>query len=192
MARFDGTGCRRHRRGAGDRLRHRPALRLRGRLGGDRRPQRSRPRSRLPARLGTDIHPHLGISADVGEAESGRGSDRAGRGGTRPHRHPDEQRRDHPGQPVVQDERRGLACRDQRASHRRLPDDPRRAGSLRRAEVRKDPQPLERVGAGQPRPGQLLGRQDGHPGADADARAGTRPVWASTSTRSRPASSPPT
>ena len=44
------------------------------------------------------------------------------------------------------------------------------------AEVRQDPQPLQRLGARQPRPGQLLGREDGHPGLHPHARHRARPV----------------
>ena len=60
------------------------------------------------------------------------------------------------------------------------------AEALRRAEVRQDPQPLQRLRARQPRPGQLLGREDGRPGLHPHPRASSSARSASTPTRSRP------
>ncbi len=101
----------------------------------------------------------------------GRGV-RGGRG-ARQGRHPGQQRRDHPRQPAVQDDRGRLGRGDERAPARVVPDEPGGAEAHGRGEVRQDPQPLQRLRARQPRPGQLLRRQDGpaglhpHPGARA-------------------------
>ena len=57
----------------------------------------------------------------------------------------------------------------------RVPDEPRGAEAHGRREVRQDPEPLQRLRPRQPRPGELLGRQDGpaglHPHAGPRARA---------------------
>ena len=99
-----------------------------------------------------------------------------GRRGARRHPHPRQQRRHHPRQPALQDDRGRLGPGHGRAPQGRVPDDPGRAEALRRAEVRQDPQPLERLRARQPRPGQLLRGQDGRPGLHPHARHRARPV----------------
>ena len=135
---------------------------------------------------------HLGIGCDV--SRRGRVDAAVARvvEAARRHPRPGQQRRHHPRQPALQDDRRRLGPGHGRAPAGRVPHDAGCPEALRRAEVRQDPQPLERVGARQPRPGQLLHRQDGHPGADSHPRDRARPVRRSTPTRSPPASSPPT
>src|SRR5437762_311759 len=99
---------------------------------------------------------------------------RAHRQRARPHRRAGDVRGDHPRQPAVQDDRRRLGL-----GHRHAPEGnvPVRAGGAEahgRAEVGKDGVPVLDLGAGQPRPDQLLsgeGGAAGH-GAHAGDRAG--------------------
>ena len=118
----------------------------------------------------------VGIGCDVSDAASRRGRRRARRRRARRDPHPGQQRRHHPRQPAVQDDRGRLGPGHERAPPGRVPDDQGRAEALRRAEVRQDPQPLERLRARQPRPGQLLRRQDGRPGLHPHPRHRARPV----------------
>ena len=72
-----------------------------------------------------------------------------------------------------------------------VPHDQGRAGPVRGAEVRQDPQPVQRLRARQPRPGQLLRGQDGHPGPHPHARHRARPVRHHRQRDRARASSPP-
>ena len=105
-----------------------------------------------------------------------RGRRGAGRRRARRDPHPGQQRRRHPRQPALQDDRRRLGHGDERPPAWCVRDDPGRPEALRRPEVRQDRQPLERLRARQPRPGQLLGGQDGHPGLHPDPRHRARPL----------------
>src|SRR3954454_11071545 len=112
---------------------------------------------------------------------SGRGRRRqrrrAGRGRRRAHRRgagradrPGQQRGRHPRQHAVQDDRVRLGHGHERPLARRLPDDPRGAEVHDRGQVRPDREPVQRLGAGQPRPGQLLDRQGRPAGLHQDDR----------------------
>ena len=105
----------------------------------------------------------------------GRGRRREGRRRARQGRRPGQQRRRHPRQPAVQDDRGRLGRRHGRAPARLVPDEPRGAEAHGRGEVRQDPEPLVRLRARQPRPGELLRREDGPAGLHPHARARARP-----------------
>ena len=85
-----------------------------------------------------------------------------------------QQRRHHPRQHAVQDDGRRLGRRHERAPARRVPDDQGHPEAHDRGRLRPHRQPLEHLGARQPRPGQLLRRQGRHAGLHQDAgdRAG--------------------
>ncbi len=93
----------------------------------------------------------------------------------RPHR-AGQQRRHHPRQHAVQDDGRRLGRRHERAPARRVPDDQGRPEAHDRGRLRPHRQPLEHLGARQPRPGQLLRRQGRHAGLHQDAGDRARQV----------------
>ena len=163
----------RHRRSPRHRRSHRhPA--------GGRRPRRRRARPRRARLRRHGVRDHLGRWARDRRG-CGRQPARAGGGGRRPRRRragrtddPGQQRRHHPRQPHLPDDRGGLGRRDERAPARRVPDDQGGPGAHVGGEVRPDRQPLLHLRAGQPRAGQLLGRQGRAAGLHQDAgdRAG--------------------
>ena len=76
----------------------------------------------------------------------------------------------------VQDDRRRLGSRDRHAPARHVPRHPGGAGAHDQARRRKDGADLVDLGARQPRPAELLGREGRHPGDDEDARDRARPL----------------
>ena len=74
------------------------------------------------------------------------------------------------GQHAVQDVRLRLGHRHERAPARGLPHDPRRPEAHDRGQVGPDREPVQRLGAGQPRPGQLLDGQGRAAGLHQDPR----------------------
>ena len=134
----------------------------------------------------------VGIGCDVSDAASVEAAvDRVVEGARRAP-HPGQQRRHHPRQPAVQDDRRRLGPGDQRPPARRLPDDPGRAEALRgrRSTARSSTSPASPPSATAARPTtpppRWASRASPAPSASSSART------ASTPTRSPPASSPPT
>ena len=113
----------RHRSGPRHRRRHRPAA----------RPRRVRRRrcstsTRRPARpwpvgSATPAGRAVGVGVDVTDARPGRGRCRAGRRRARPAGRARQQRRHHPRQPHLQDDRGRLGRRDERAPQGRVPHD---------------------------------------------------------------------
>ena len=87
-----------------------------------------------------------------------------------------EQRRHHPRQPALQDDRGRLGLGDERPPAGCVPHEPGRADVHDRGEVGPDRQPVEHLGARQPRPGELLGGQGRHAGLHEDARHRARQV----------------
>ncbi|CAA9376842.1 MAG: 3-oxoacyl-[acyl-carrier protein] reductase, partial [uncultured Nocardioides sp.] len=165
-----------HRSRTRHRIRYGAALRQRGRVGRDRRPRRG----------GGDRGGHADRAHRRGEGDRRRlrrvrlhrrGGDDPARGRrARRDPHPGQQRRDHPRQPAVQDDRGRLGPGDGGAPQGPVQHDQGRPEALRGAALRQDPQPLERLRPRQPGPGQLLGRQDGRPGLHPHPGHRARPV----------------
>ena len=172
----------RHRRSRGDRHRCRPRDRCRHRvrlaadglavavLDLDEAPAR-RPwtRSRRPAAARS----RSGPTSPTPPRSTGR---RPGRRGARAADGAGQQRRRHPRQPAVQDDRGRLGHRDGRAPAGLVPDEPRRAEAHGRREVGPHRQPVQHLRAGQPRPGQLLHGEGRPAGLHQDAGDRARQV----------------
>ena len=90
----------------------------------------------------------IGVGVDVADADQVAGRGRAGRRGARRADDPGQQRRHHPRQPDLQDDRAGLGLGHRRAPARLVPHDPRRPGAHDPGEVRPDRQPVLDVGPG--------------------------------------------
>ncbi len=118
----------------------------------------------------------LAVGADVSDAEQVKAAVGQGRRRARPARGAGQQRRRAPRQPAVQDDRRRLGHGPGRAPARRVPDEPGLPEAHGGPAVRPDRQPVVQLGAGQPRPGQLLGGQGRAAGLHQDAGHRARPV----------------
>ena len=120
----------------------------------------------------------IAVGANVADSDGrgvGRGIRRRRARGTDGAR---EQRGDPARQPAVQDDRRRLGRRARRAPARRVPDEPGRAGVPGEGGLGSHREPVEHLGARQPRPGELRRREGRHAGLHEDPRDRARAATA--------------